>query len=870
MATGGIFQLITNDGKQDRMLMASALLASRIATARNNRKCAGQSDCTPTLYDIERTHILFTSAHFKPFAAIGYEYNKVTPTAGTVALNENSTQSVTFSIPQFGDFFCDMVVHVTLEQPTMTYDSGVEESKQNLFRWCHYPGERLLKRVKFEVNGNPLDEYTSDAVNFHREFLVQPNKELGWSRCMGQEEMEEGWVDQPNWENNGTASSAVTYRTKTYTASGLQTPTGPKTNDFNNDNTTDKVELFIPLLFWCNKDPRLAVPSVAIPYGQRFITLELAPWRELVGVVPRGHSDTDLVTALANPDPYGKLVANDILKNIELYINNIFVNPEVHNIFIKRIGFTLIRVHRQQNNDDSDGSQDKSQLLQNLKWPIEAIFVGMRIKSYSNGSPTQIRNNLDKWHKFHKVICEKRSSQGWCSGRMVLDSCADDAFKAFVVPSFTGTVAAPSGGDFTAPNYTDFTGVHRIQFGDLSSKDGLTNKSNRVPLRLYFETLPELKNSTAVGGAPLSYEVIDYNLVEDFLPKLFKPNDILTFTGKLPDNTTKVDYKLQVSRLVTGVWETNAAYRTIDDGNGNAIEEQYEELWHNVNKGYVEFCQYDTDLNGNDVTPLFARVQYSSTTASKWYETGDANLAAVANAAAPEETPGFPSNNTNDSTHQVWYPNQPSAVITTYHKRVMGINLAGSAANGSVMSMAGITLAGTNDVEERLKHVGYAFLDVSGIGASNAGALLLNMGNTTMEKLCIWHCSTAAVESCVSLCRPTLEYITIKAHGIPIYNKFPAQFYNAYIPYNYGGHNIRVPKDCGAMMITFCLYPGTYQPSGHINVSRAREFYIDYKTTGWIGNDPANNKDPGTLVIVASAINFLLISDGSAVLRYST
>ena len=60
MATGGIFQLITNDGKQDKMLMASALLASRIATARNNRKCAGQSDCTPTLYDIERTHILFT------------------------------------------------------------------------------------------------------------------------------------------------------------------------------------------------------------------------------------------------------------------------------------------------------------------------------------------------------------------------------------------------------------------------------------------------------------------------------------------------------------------------------------------------------------------------------------------------------------------------------------------------------------------------------------------------------------------------------------------------------------------------------------------------------------------------------------------
>jgi hypothetical protein len=107
--------------------------------------------------------------------------------------------------------------------------------------------------------------------------------------------------------------------------------------------------------------------------------------------------------------------------------------------------------------------------------------------------------------------------------------------------------------------------------------------------------------------------------------------------------------------------------------------------------------------------------------------------------------------------------------------------------------------------------------------------------------------------------------MTVKAHGIPIYNSFPAGFFNSYVPYNYGGHNVRTPKDCGAYMVTFCLYPGTYQPSGHINVSRAREFYLDYTTT-----DNISNTESGKLVIVASAINFLLISDGSAVLRYST
>lgn len=729
MATGGIFQLITNDGKQDRMLMASALLASRIQKARENRKCAGQSDCTPTLYDIERTHILFTSAHFKPFAAIGYEYNKVTPTAGTVALNENSTQNVTFSIPQFGDFFCDMIVHVTMEQPKMEYSDSVLDSQKNLFRWCDYPGERLLKRVKFEVNGNPLDEYTSDAVNFHREFLLQPNKELGWNRCMGQEEVEEGWVDQPNWVNSGVSSSDINYRTKVHTTSGLQTPTGNKQLDVNNDGKTDKVELFIPLLFWCNKDPRLAVPSVAIPYGQRFITVELAPWRELVGVVPRGHED--LASVQADPDKYGKLVANDMLKNIELYINNIFVNPEVHNIFIKRIGFTLIRVHRQQNNDDSEGSQDKSQLLQNLKWPIEAMFVGMRIKKYSNGSPSDIRQNLDKWHKFHKVQSESRSAQGW----NVLKEVREEGLDLDPVTTFVGPNPSISGSgkvvQFTYNAQNDHYGTKKVYFGDIDN----INSSGR----LYVETADTMTSTEPARALYPASKILDK----------FTVGNHISFNKKEPNGDLH-PFVLRISGVIT----------VIDD---------------NQNKGYLKF----------------------------------------------------------------------EVVVGKDHINQLKLDPTGESEDG-------ITVLTGSFVNEAVKT-----------------SLTITKENL-FDCFCIVKYETTPMQTTVDVCRPTLEYITIKAHGIPIYNHFPAKFYNAYIPYNYGGHNIRAPKDCGAMMITFCLYPGTYQPSGHINVSRAREFYIDYKTTGHIGNNPDGGKDTGTLVIVASAINFLLISDGSAVLRYST
>jgi hypothetical protein len=110
----------------------------------------------------------------------------------------------------------------------------------------------------------------------------------------------------------------------------------------------------------------------------------------------------------------------------------------------------------------------------------------------------------------------------------------------------------------------------------------------------------------------------------------------------------------------------------------------------------------------------------------------------------------------------------------------------------------------------------------------------------------------------------TIDTLQLQAHGINIFSTYKAQFFRDYLSYTFGGANINTPEDQGAMMLNFCLYPGTYQPSGHINVSRAREFYLQYVSSYVTSSTPAD------LLTLAYAINFLLISDGSAVLRYST
>lgn len=397
MATGGVFQLITNDGKQDRMLMATQMLRARLDAIRGKRRAdPSLGDETPTLLDIERTHVLFTNAHFKPFVALGYEYNKVNTQAGSVTLGSE----VQFSIPQFGDFFSDMVLYVTIDAPTVTTsDTGANAPT---VRWCEKPGVRLLKKVSFDVNGNPLDTYTSDSTLMHDKFLVQPNKRTGWNKCIGQQRPLKGWFTPT------TAGAPDAARTWVEVTNGAQTPKA----------AADSLSLFIPLLFWCNQDPRLAVPSVAIPYGQRFIAITLESAANLVALQLRGSGVT---SSLSTPN----------ISNMSLYINNIFVNPEIHKIFIKRIGFTLIRVHRYQTIACAVSEQEI--LLQNLKWPIETIFAGMRLASQ--------KTDMAKWDKFTQVTDTSFSVPRLLDTSSTLTTATVTAFGSPYAVTASGTTA---------------------------------------------------------------------------------------------------------------------------------------------------------------------------------------------------------------------------------------------------------------------------------------------------------------------------------------------------------------------------------------------------------------------------------------------
>jgi hypothetical protein len=113
----------------------------------------------------------------------------------------------------------------------------------------------------------------------------------------------------------------------------------------------------------------------------------------------------------------------------------------------------------------------------------------------------------------------------------------------------------------------------------------------------------------------------------------------------------------------------------------------------------------------------------------------------------------------------------------------------------------------------------------------------------------------------------TAAHITtlqLQAFSVDLFSVFPAQFFNAYMPYQFGGSSVTAPTDPGLYFYSFSLHPNQHQPSGHFNTSRARELYLNY-TSSYI-----DSSTTATFYMEARAINFLLVSEGSCSLRYST
>jgi hypothetical protein len=470
--TGGVFNLIVATGRMDRLLHASELLQRRIHHwIRENRR-HGRRD-PPSIVFIEVTHKNHFYAAWKPFVALAFEYTRVHVNSGTVGFGN----TIQFSIPQFGEFFADMALHLNITAAACTAGvlpaaatvgaaaaAGTSPSADDVkgrvevaagnnttWRWvnangilladgdaasnyvqyCSYPAIRSMKKTAFQVNGNPLDSYTRRAALYYVKQGVPKDKRAAFNRCVGQENPYTATSDLFNCLaapsgagagsplaqfTSGSSDRTDVHRRQLKVVNGPQTPKA----------TQPMQDWFAPIRFWFCKDFRLSMPSIAIPNGQRFVYIDLAAQNEIIqacaGNVFLETQSVNTAAATAPTavevyrDPYyigssaatASTLVNPTL-TAELYVNNLFVNPEIHDIYIERIGFQLIRVHLEQEQTQQVATAELQ--LTQLKWPLEYAFITFApTANYDSSTSALARASFDTWDQF-SVLTETNSDE---------------------------------------------------------------------------------------------------------------------------------------------------------------------------------------------------------------------------------------------------------------------------------------------------------------------------------------------------------------------------------------------------------------------------------------------------------------------------
>lgn len=378
MSTGGAFRIFINKGRMDEILTALGKLERTmdkirdvtlhkllqknddIASAYDNAWEKGETAAAkfeeklynryiswmPLLRELRKDYIVFPTFFYKPFIPIGYQYFR---TKGQGIQKTGGTMSFTLDVK--GDFLNDMAVHVRLKNLRAT-------DPADKVRYVQFLGHRLFKKVAFRIQGNLIDEYTTDEYNKYYNFRVNSSKKAGWERAVGQERPNLGYLTQ-----NPTTDEIREYK---------WFGTGPQTFK----RSHDVVDLWIPLIFFF-KDIRFAIPNFVIPHGQTTVTIDMATQAEL--------------TAFANYGGGGAFTGPDITK-MELYTNHIFMIPEIFDIYAKKFGFMLVRVHRRQSKV-LKRSKDNI-LLNDMKWPIETMYICFRPRANLDNSQTWYRNEV--------------------------------------------------------------------------------------------------------------------------------------------------------------------------------------------------------------------------------------------------------------------------------------------------------------------------------------------------------------------------------------------------------------------------------------------------------------------------------------------
>lgn len=153
----------------------------------------------------------------------------------------------TATITRQGDLIQQMYLEIVL--PQMNDPTGKSDNDlYTKYYWVYGIGNAIINNVEIEIGGQLIDRHYGDWMNIWSELSTPAGKRAGYDSMVG------------NLTNDNDQNGRLT--------------------------TTKSHNLFVPLQFWFNRNPGLALPLIALAFHEVKLNLELRPYTELLNFAP--------------------------------------------------------------------------------------------------------------------------------------------------------------------------------------------------------------------------------------------------------------------------------------------------------------------------------------------------------------------------------------------------------------------------------------------------------------------------------------------------------------------------------------------------------------------------------------------------------
>ena len=268
-------------------------------------------------------------------------------------------RKVTCTIQRNGDLIYRIYLQATLPKVQLlsTDGSGAQ------FRWLNWVGHNLVNYVELEIGGQRIDKHYGDWLHIWNELTQEPGKQAGYAKMVGNVPQLVNLIHQGGEDCDDDCAGGAPTQSNVHMM------------------CTPEYTLYIPLQFWFNRNPGLALPLIALQYHEVRINLEFEDLRNLCW---------DSTPALSNKHTIRDRVAAAGLVAASLYVDYIYLDTDERRKFAQVSHEYLIETLQFTGGESITSSSN--QLKLNFNHPCKELVWVVQRDSFVSCDDTVIDN----------------------------------------------------------------------------------------------------------------------------------------------------------------------------------------------------------------------------------------------------------------------------------------------------------------------------------------------------------------------------------------------------------------------------------------------------------------------------------------------